>query len=291
MTDGLIAVTGATGGVGSRVASRLGAAGVAPRLVVRDPARAQDLPSADVVTASYEDPASMRAALAGVDTLLLVSASEHPDRVGLHRGAVDAAVAAGVGRVVYTSFLAAGDAATFTFARDHWHTEQYLRGTGLGFTFLRNSLYQDVLPFFAGSEGVITGPAGQGRFAPVARDDIADVAVAALLDSGHDGRTYDLTGPQLLTMAEVAEQLGRAAGRPVRYQAETLAQAYASRAHYGAPEWEVAGWVTSYAAIATGELEVVTEAVTTVAGHPPLSLAQWLAANPQSLRRLRAGDG
>src|SRR5690606_33091327 len=139
----------------------------------------------------------------GIATLFLVSAHEDPDRVGLHTRTVDAAVAAGVTRIVYNSFLNAGPESTFTFARDHWHTEQHIRGTGVAFTFLRDSLYQDVLPYFA-SDGVIRGPAGDGRFAPVARDDIADVAAAVLLGDGHDGQTYDLTGPASMTMADVA---------------------------------------------------------------------------------------
>lgn len=276
--DFLIAVTGATGGLGGRVARRLTDAGAAPRLLVRDPARAPALPGADVARASYDDPATVRAALAGVDTLLLVSASEHPDRVGLHRSTVDAALAASVTRIVYTSFLAAAPDATFTFARDHWHTEQHILGTGVAHTILRDSLYQDGLPYFPSAEdGVIRGPAGDGRFAPVARDDIADVATAVLLSRGdHDGYSYDLTGPATLTMADVAGELSRATGRQISYHAETLDEAYKSRSRFGAPDWEVAGWVTSYAAIATGELDVVSDSVSAVAGHPPVSFAQFL---------------
>jgi uncharacterized protein YbjT (DUF2867 family) len=288
MADELIAVTGATGGVGGRVARRLAAAGASQRLLTRDPVRAPELPGADAVRADFREPGSVRAALAGAHTLFLVSATEDAHRVRLHTGAVDAAVAAGVGRIVYLSFLAASPDATFTFARDHWHTEQHIRGTGLAYSILRDSLYQDVLPYFADSQGVIRGPAGDGRFAPVARDDIADVAAAVLLGgAGHDRRTYDLTGPAAITMAEVAEELTRAAGRPVRYHAETLPEAYASRAHFGAPEWAVAGWVTSYAAIATGELDLVSPAVAELAGHPPMSFAEFLAGNPEPLARLR----
>jgi uncharacterized protein YbjT (DUF2867 family) len=278
--DLLIAVTGATGGLGGRVARRLAEAGAAQRLVVRDPNRAPTLPGAGVARASYDDPSTLRAALTGIDTLLFVSAGEHPDRVGLHRGAVDAAIEAGVRRIVYTSFLAAAADATFTFARDHWHTEQYVRGTGLPYTFLRDSLYQDVLPWYAAADGVIRGPAGDGRFAPVARDDIADVATAVLLNPGHDGRTYDLTGPASITMAEVAEELTRATGRPITYHAETLDEAYESRSHFGAPRWEVDGWVSTYAAIATGELAAVSDAVSQTTGHPPMSFAEFLANPP-----------
>jgi uncharacterized protein YbjT (DUF2867 family) len=122
--------------------------------------------------------------------------------------------------------------------------------------------------------------------AAVARDDIADVATAVLLGGGHEGRSYDLTGPQALTLAEAAEELSRAAGRPIHYQAETLEEAYASRASFGAPGWEVDGWVTTYVAIANGDLEQVSGDVAAVAGHPPVRLAEFLRSNPESYRHL-----
>src|SRR5690349_213572 len=113
-----IGVTGATGGLGGRVARRLADRGIEQRLLVRDEARAPRLEHADVaVFGGYDDPEGMRRALDGIETLLLVSAAEDPDRVRLHRGAVDAAVAAGVERIVYTSFVAAAPDSTFTFGR------------------------------------------------------------------------------------------------------------------------------------------------------------------------------
>ncbi|RBQ14562.1 SDR family NAD(P)-dependent oxidoreductase [Spongiactinospora rosea] len=279
MATGVVGVTGASGQLGGRIARRLAERGASTRLVVRDPARAPSLPGAETAVAAYQDPGALRTALDGVGTLLLVSATEAADRREQHVAAVDAAVAAGVTRIVYTSFTGAAPDATFTFARDHWHTEQHIRETGVGFTFLRDNLYLDLLPLFAGEDGVIRGPAGEGRAGVVARDDIADAAVAVLLGEGHDGATYDLTGPQALTMAEVAAEITRATGRKVTYQAETLEEAYASRAVYGAPQWEVDGWVTSYSAIAAGELDLVTDAVATLTGHPPISLADHLAAH------------
>jgi len=283
----LIAVTGATGQLGGRVAQRLADAGVAQRLVVRDLTRAPRLAGAEPVTGSYGDPAALRAALAGVDTVLLVSAGEAPNRVALHTAAVDAAIEAGVSRIVYTSFVGATPDATFTFGRDHWHTEQHIRGTGVDFTFLRDNMYLDFMPLLAGADRVIRGPAGDGRLGGVARDDIADAATAVLLDDAHGGHSYDLSGPAAFTLAEAAEELTRATGRPVRYVAETLDEAYASRSGYGAPDWEVAGWVTSYSAIAAGELDVVSDAVATITGHPPRSLAEYLDANPAALDHLR----
>ena len=284
-----LAVTGVTGGLGGRVARRLADRGVAQRLVVRDPARAPELRGAEVVRADYGDGEAMRRALDGVDTLFFVSASEAFDRVRLHTGVVDAAVAAGVQRIVYTSFLACSADATFTFARDHWHTEEHLRQTGVRHTVLRDSLYLDFVPLFVGGDGVIRGPAGDGRVAAVARDDIADVAVAVLLGDGHDGRTYDLTGPAAFTLQQAAEELSRVSGRAVTYHAESIEEAYASRAGYGAPHWEVTGWVTTYVAIAVGDLEAVSGDVASLAGHPPMDLAEFLRRNPDSYRHLVAG--
>lgn len=273
----MIGVTGSTGQLGSRVARLLSAEGVPQRLIVRDPARAPQLPGAEVAQAAYGEHSALLNALDGVSTLLLLSATESADRVSLHKATVDAAVAAGVQRIVYTSFVGASPSATFTFARDHWHTEEHVRGTGVDFTFLRDNLYLDFVPGFVGEDGVIRGPAGDGRVAAVARDDVAEVAARVLGSKEHSGATYDLTGPVAFTLTEAAGQLSRAWGRPVRYEPETLDEAYRSREGFGAPAWEVAGWVTSYAAIASGELSGVSSAVEDITGHSPTSFADLLA--------------
>ncbi|MCX4674355.1 SDR family oxidoreductase [Streptomyces sp. NBC_01433] len=292
MNGPLIAVTGASGAVGGRVARRLARTGVPVRLLGRDPSRLPDLPGAvHAPAAPYGDPEAMRLALDGAHTLFLVSAHESPDRVGQHTTAVDAAVAVGVERIVYVSFLGAAPDATFTFARDHWHTEAHIRTSGLRHTFLRDSWYLAGLPAMTGADGILRGPGGDGRVAAVAHEDIADAATAVLLDEGtvHDGRVYDLTGPEAFTLAEAAEVLGRFAGRAVRYVPETREEAYASRAGYGAEDWEVAGWVTSYEAIATGEMAAVSDAVPALTGHPAKSLATYLEEHPESYRHLLAG--
>ncbi|MEU0664713.1 SDR family oxidoreductase [Streptomyces lavendulocolor] len=284
----VIAVTGASGRVGGRVARRLADRGVKTRLLGRDPARLPDLPGAvRAAPAPYGDGEAVRRAVDGADTLFLVSAHEGPDRIQDHRTAIDAALAAGVGRIVYLSFLGAAPQATFTFARDHWHTERYIEARDVPHTFLRDSWYLAGFAAMAGADGVIRGPAGDGRVAAVAHEDIADVAAAVLLGgSEHDGAAYDVTGEEALTLAEAAEELSRAAGRPVRYVAETPAEAYASRAALGAEHWEVTGWVTSYQAIATGEMGTVADTVRRLTGHPPATLRAYLAAHPRSYAHL-----
>ncbi|MBB5868674.1 uncharacterized protein YbjT (DUF2867 family) [Allocatelliglobosispora scoriae] len=273
-----LAVTGATGLLGGRVARRLAAAGIEQRLLVRDPARAPQLDRATLATMTYGDPVAARQALDGVDTLFMVSGSEAPDRVEHHLAFIDAAVTAGVTRIVYTSFFGAAPDATFTLARDHWATEQHLGASGLAVTVLRDNLYLDFLPMLAGADGVIRGPAGDGSVAAVAQDDIADVAVAVLLDPApHAGRVYDLTGPEALTLAEIAGVLTHSTGRLITYHPETIDEAYASRASYGAPDWQVDAWVSTYTAIAAGEMARVTGDVEAVTGRPPIGLARLLS--------------
>ncbi|MBB4920119.1 SDR family oxidoreductase [Streptosporangium saharense] len=273
-----IAVTGATGRLGGRVAARLAAAGTHQRLVVRDPARAPKLDGAEIARADFSDGEAARRALEGIETLLMVSASEAADRVEQHRTFVDAAVAAGVAHLVYVSFYGAAPDATFTLARDHWATEEHIRATGVPFTFLRDNMYADLLPLMAGQDGVLRGPADDGRVSVVAIDDIADVAVTVLGSPGeHVGATYDLTGPEAITLDEVAAIISEVTGRHVTYHRETVEEAYGSREHYGAPDWEVDAWVSTYTAIAKGELAGISDAVPRLTGHPATPLAVALA--------------
>ncbi|KAB2808974.1 SDR family oxidoreductase [Pimelobacter simplex] len=274
-----LAVTGATGGLGGRVARALAARGVAQRLLVRDPARAPQLPGATVARTTYDDRGAAVAALDGVRTLLMVSAAETEDRLAEHRAFVDAAAQAGVEHVVYTSFYGAAPQATFTLARDHWFTEEHLRASGMGFTFLRDNLYLDFLPHMVGEDDVLRGPAGDGRLAAVSRDDIAASALAVLLAPGeHVGATYDLTGPEALTFAEIAAVIASHTGRPVTFHDETVDEAYASRRRWEAPPWQYDAWVSTYTAVAAGELAGVTDHVARLTGRAPTGLAAYLAA-------------
>lgn len=276
-----IAVTGSTGQLGGRVARRLAEAGIPQLLLVRDVQRAPQLARAGVTRCAFAERDVIISALQGIPTVLMVSASEAPDRLADHFTFVDAAAAAGVQHLVYTSFMAAAPDAVFTLARDHWATEEHIRASGLRYTFLRDNLYADFLPYMVGRDGVIRGPAADGRVSVVAQDDIADAATAVLRDpKPHAGTTYSLTGPEALTLNEIAAILAEATGREVTYHPETVDEAYASRAHYGAPDWQVDAWVSTYTAIAAGELAAVTGDIPALTGHAATTVADLLRQRP-----------
>lgn len=273
------AITGATGALGGLVARALTGTDYRSdiRLVVRDPSRAPDFDT-DLRVCDYADASAGVAALEGVETLFMVSAGEAEDRREQHRTFVRAAADAGVAHVVYTSFAGAAPDATFTLGRDHADTEAAIRESGMAFTFLRDNFYADLLPFFADDAGVIRGPAGDGRVAAVARADVADAAVAVLHSpADHAGASYTLTGPEALTLAEVAARAGVVLGRELRFEDETEEEAYAwRRERYGAPQWQLDAWVSTYTAIRDGAVAEVTNDVERLTGHPARTLEQAL---------------
>jgi NAD(P)H dehydrogenase (quinone) len=261
-----IAITGATGKVGRRVTALIHS----PVLIIRDRSRAPEGYDARVAS-DYGALDEMREAFTGVDTVFLIPAAESADRVDRHRGAVDAALAAGVRHLVYLSFFNAAPDSTFTLARDHWHTEEYIRATDLEWTFLRMNLYMDFIPGMVGQDGAIRGPAGDGRVSAILRDDVATAAATVLTaPDAHVGRTYDLTGPSAFSLGEAATLLGAS------YIDETDEDAYASRASYGAPDWEVRGWVTSYQAIRDGSLAPVSPDFASLTGRSAVDLASYV---------------
>ncbi|MEC9053221.1 MAG: NAD(P)H-binding protein [Actinomycetota bacterium] len=279
-----VAITGVTGAIGGEVVRLLAGADLRLdlRLLARDPSRAPDVDT-DVRRCDFADRTSGVEALRGVDTLLMVSASESADRRSQHRTLVGAATEAGVRRIVYTSFAGAAEDATFTLGRDHHDTEAAIRASGMEHTILRDNFYLDVLPLFADHEGVIRGPAGEGRVAAVARADVAAVAAAVLRDpAAPAGAAYELSGPEALTMTEVAERAGRVLGRDLRFVDETVEEAWESRraAYPDEPDWQLEAWVSTYTAIADGSCAQVTDAVERVTGRPARTLEQTLGQTP-----------
>ena len=147
----------------------------------------------------------------------------------------------------------------------------------MGWTFLRDNFYLDFLADLPGEDDVIRGPAGEGRCAAVTRADVAACAASVLRDpAAHLGATYDLTGPEAPTFAEVARTLTEHLGRPIGYRDETLEEAYASRRRWPAPDWQYDAWVSTFTAIARGELERVSGDVERLTGRPPATLLDHL---------------
>lgn len=283
-----IGITGATGRIGRRVAQLLadaapagtpGAEAPALRLIVRDASRAPEIAGAEVAEASFGDAEACVRAFTGVDVLLLVSAAESVDRLEQHLTAVRAAARAGVRHIVYTSFLGASPEAEFTLARDHGATEAAIRSAGPSWTFLRDSFYADVLLDFAGDDRTIRGPAGDGRCGFVSREDVAEVAARALAaPAEYEGRALELTGPGAVTLTEAAEIMTAALGETYRFVDETLPEARASRARYEPAPWQLDAWISTYTAIRSGALDVVTDDVEEVTGHAPRGIAEVVVA-------------
>jgi uncharacterized protein YbjT (DUF2867 family) len=271
----VLGITGSTGAVGGLVAPRL--AHYAPVLVVRDPTRAPDL-GLQVRSCEYADEPAAVAALRGVEVLFMVSAAEAADRREQHRTFIRAAASAGVRHLVYTSFAGASADATFTLGRDHHDAEQAIRESGMAFTILRDNFYADVLPAFADESGVIRGPAGDGRVAAVARADVADIAALVLRDPDrHVDATYTLTGPEALTLTEVAARASAVLGRHLSFENQTVDEAYASRAAArDVEQWQLDAWVSTYTAIADGSCAEVTDDIATLRFHRARTLEEAL---------------
>jgi NAD(P)H dehydrogenase (quinone) len=218
----MITVTGATGALNGATVDHLLQHLPAGELtvVVRDPARAQRFADVGVAVrrAGYDDPAAMRAAFEDADQLLLVSSNDRgADAVALHGAAVDAAVAAGAGRVLYTSHQGAHADSPFAPARVHRATEDLLAASGLPWTSLRNGFYAHSLDWLTGpwrETGVVTVPA-DGPVSWTAREDAAEAAAAVLLSAGRFDGPVTLTATAAPTFAEVADQAAEVAGRPV----------------------------------------------------------------------------
>lgn len=272
-----LAITGVTGHLGGFVAKKLSEAGVVARHLARSPERAPKLAGATVKKCSYEYSDEAIAALSGIDVLFMISAKENPERLQQHLAFVDAAKEVGVKHIVYTSFYNASPSSTFTLARDHAATEQYIKEKGLAYTFLRDNFYIDFFVDMARQYGEIKGPAGNGKVSAVVRSDVADVAVEILKNPEKwANQTLNMTGPEELSLAEMAEQISHFLGKAVIYVEETVEEAYESRKIWQAEQWEYDSWVSTYTAIAKGEQAGLSNDIKRVLGEAPTSLAEYL---------------
>ena len=285
-----IAITGAAGHLGRLTAQlvldRVGADEVV--LVTRRPDAIADLADAGATVrrGDFDEPDSLPAAFAGVDRLLLISVDVLGNRVAQHTAAIDAAAAAGVGHVLYTSGLNAGSELPLVVSHDHGATEQAIRDRGLRWTALRMGLYaESQVPAAARAvaSGHLVHNNGDGATAYVSREDCAAAAAAALAGEGHEDRVYDITGPELVTQAQVAALAAEISGRPVVPVAIDDEEATQSLIAVGLPA-DTAKAIASFGtAIREGVLEVLSSHVEDLTGRPPRSLRDVLEANRSAL--------
>ncbi len=281
----MIVVTGASGQLGRIVVQNLLARGVpAGEIVaaVRNPAKAADLAASGVQVreADYTKPATLAAAFAGARKLMLVSSSEVGQRAAQHAAAIEAAKAARVGLVAYTSILRA-PTSKIDLAVEHRETEAMLKASGLPHVLLRNGWYTENYTGSLGAalaHGVVLGAAGSGRISAAARADYAAAAAAVLVREGEADKVYELAGDQPFTMAEFAAEVARQSGKPVVYQDLSEAGFKAALVGVGLPEGFAAALAQSSAASAEGELFEGGRQLSALIGRPTTPLAESVAA-------------
>ncbi|MFJ9558952.1 NAD(P)H-binding protein [Streptomyces fuscichromogenes] len=273
----MILVTGATGTIGSDVVRQLAGRGAKVRALTRDPARARMGTGVEVVRGDYGDPASLDAALAGVTAVFLLR-PPGPDE-GQDAALVAAARNAGAERVVKLSAIATGDPDTGPSGSWHVAGERAVRDSGLAWTVLRPSSFASNtltwLPALRAGEPVpnMTGDGASGVIDP---RDIAAVAVRALLDDGHAGRTYTLTGPEAISVPGQAAVLAEVLHRPVPIRDLSPDQSRDFlRTAWGMDETRAESALTGLAFVRAGGNAVLTEDVTEVLGRPPRTFRAW----------------
>jgi NAD(P)H dehydrogenase (quinone) len=300
-----IVITGASGQYGRALTDRLVARGLAQQLVLitRSPEKLADraVQGCTVRYGDYDKPETLAPAMAGAERMLLISGTRVGARVVQHRAAIDAAEAAGVRHIAYTSFIGIDDPANPAEVRhDHIETERAIRASSLAWSMLRDAHYADAMILMAGpgtmqSQRWVSN-AGEGREAMVWRDDCVACAEAVLTGAGHEGQVYNITGPELQTFAEVCAILSEVTGVTVEYVDASDAEQYAMFDAMGIPRrpvddqavggipWNSDDMVTFGQAIREGFLEVCTDDVEKLTGRRARSVRQMIEENVEMLR-------
>lgn len=310
-SQGKIVITGASGQYGRLATDMLIEKGLADRLILitRSPAKLADRAAqgCDVRYGDYDKPETLAAAVQGAEKMLLISGTRVGARVVQHKAAIDAAAAAGVRHILYTSFIGIDDPTNPAEVRhDHIETETAMRASGMAWTMLRDAHYADAMILMAGPGMMPSGKwfsnAGDGREAMVWRDDCVACAVAALTTPGHENRIYNITGPELQSFDEVAALIREITGCPmVHVQVDDEGQ-YAIFDAMGIPRrpvddqyvggipWNSDDMVTFAQAIRGGYLAIVSDDVERLTGRKARSVRAMIEANKDMLRAAARGE-
>ena len=302
---GKIVITGASGNYGRGVTDELIAQGRAADLILitRKPEKLAERAAqgCDVRYGDFDKPETLATAVQGADKMLLISGTRVGARVVQHKAAIDAAAGAGVGHIIYTSFIGIDDPANPAEVRhDHIETEALMKASGCAWTCLRDAHYADAMILMAGVGVMQTGKwfsnAGEGREAMVWRDDCIASAVAVLSGEGHEGKTYNITGPELQTFREVTALMAQITGKPLEYVSLDDEGQYAMFDAMGIPRrpvddsevngipWNSDDMVTFGQAIREGFLELCTDDVERLTGRKARSVRQMIEDNVEMLR-------
>jgi uncharacterized protein YbjT (DUF2867 family) len=275
----MILVTGATGTAGSQVVRALRERAANVRVFVRDAEKARVLFEGDVELAvgDFSDPASVRAALEGVDDLVL-SCADDSRRVEWETSAIDGAAAAGVRRIIRLSTIEAEPGAPVAFWDWHGRVDQYLRASGVPAVILQSSFYMSNLLAAAeqvATEGRLYAPAGQAEVAMIDPRDVGTAAAAVLASSGGEERTYVLAGPAAITYSQVAGELSAATGREVEFVDVPDEGARQGLVAAGVPDFVADQMIRIFSMFRQGVAARVTDTVETLTGSRPRSFAAF----------------
>ncbi len=275
----IILITGATGQVGSHVVRQLSTEGKQFRALVRsqEKAAAMDAPSVEAVIGDFSQSETLDAALTGIEKLFLLSVGS-PDQVELQGNVIEAAQRAGVRHIVKLSILGTSPDAPTGLGRWHAQTEEQIRESGIAYTFLRPGSFMQNLMMSADTiktQGAIYAPMRDGKFSPVDARDIAAVAVATLTEDGHKGKTYDITGPEAVSYADVAKKISAAIGKTVTYVDVPPEAARQGMLDAGLPEWVVDDLSILNEIYASGQAAEVSPVVAEVAKKEPITFDQF----------------
>lgn len=285
-----IVVTGASGEFAADAIAELLARGVPFDqliLVTRTPEKLASFAEAGITVrqGDFDRPESLPAAFEGGKRLLLIS-TRGENAVTRHAAALSAARRAGIRHVVYTSFINPVEDNPATPARDHRLTEEALKRSGMAYTILRNQRYADAL-VERGAQALATGEiitnAGRGKWAPVARRDCAAAAAVVLTTGGHEGKTYDITGPDLINEREFAQLLGEIVRRPVRVLEVSDTAYMASLLQAGLPKPEILERASLGVATRANYLNIKSDTLEILIGRKPQSVRDLLETNRERL--------
>ena len=275
----MILITGATGNIGVELVKILSGARQSVRAFVRNRARCQAItvPGVELVEGDFAKPETFAPALDGVDRLfLLIPSSSEVEQQ--QRNFVDAAKRSKVRHLVKVSQLAADEHAAGRFQRYHAAVEKHILKSGIPYTFLRPNLFMQGLLSFRStisSEGAFYAPAGDANVSVVDVRDIASIAAKALTEWGHAGRTYDITGPEALTHAEMAQQLSKAVGKQIKHVDLPPAAMREALLRFGIPAWQADGLLEDYEHYRRGEASAVASTVRDLTGKEATSFSQF----------------